>query len=397
MICVQNQIVLLALALGCGLVASIGISQVMDKNSSGMPAAVETAPVYVAMFNINLGDPIDASMVALQEWPKDKVPPGVISELSELEGRRPRTAIIQGEPIMEAKLLAPGQTADPIGEIPEGYRLVTIPVDAETSAAGLLSPGDRVDIQLFVGKDSRINVEEAMTKVILQNIRVYAIDQTVQRSADGTDAKSIAKTVSLLLTPAQSSKVHLAEKIGELTLVPRNPNDEDTGRLERHYRRGLTLRWRGRVSQRRAGTGCTANNSRTAFCSGDRWLRSKTSILRGGWRLLRHRKCVRCSSIRKPESRSSKRKQSRDPRYVNSRGTRILVWRKIAATSSILLTKKNSKTSTSIWMIFQTSMKIFRSTLLNSEVVDLTGGLLKGSCQATLLSACQKLGLSPLP
>jgi pilus assembly protein CpaB len=222
-----KSLMLLVLALGCGLVASIGISQVMDRNSK-RPNAAATTPIYIALHNINLGDPIDASMVSLQEWPKDRVPPGAISQLEDLEGRRPRTAIIQGEPLLDAKLLAPGQLADPITSIPKGFRLKTISVDAEKSAAGLLSPGDRVDVQLFVKRDERNGIDSARTKVILQNIRVFAVDQTVQRSPDGGEDRTIAKTISLLLTPEQASKLTLAENLGQVSLTPRNPNDEDS-------------------------------------------------------------------------------------------------------------------------------------------------------------------------
>ncbi len=222
-----KSLLLLVLALGCGLVASIGISQVLERNSKH-PAAMETVPIYVALHNINLGDPIEASMLSLEEWPKDKVPRGAISNLEELQGRRPRTAIIEGEPILEGKLLAPGQIADPIRSIPKGYRLKTIAVDAEKSAAGLLGPGDRVDVQLFVRKDSRSGFDSAKSKVILQNIRVFAVDQTVQRSPDGGEERTIAKTVSLLLKPEQASKLTLAENLGEVSLIPRNPDDEES-------------------------------------------------------------------------------------------------------------------------------------------------------------------------
>jgi pilus assembly protein CpaB len=217
-----KSLMLLALALGCGLVASIGISQVMDRPAQ---VTLEMAPIYIAKHNINLGDPIDAEMLSLQEWPKDKIPRGAISELSELEGRRPRTAIIEGEPILEGKLLAPGQVADPIQQIPKGMRLKTIAVNAE-KGVGLLGPGDRVDVQLFVRKDARTGIETAKSKIILQNIRVFAVDQTVQRSPDGSEEKAIAKTVSLMLSPEQASKLSLAEQIGELSLIPRNPDDD---------------------------------------------------------------------------------------------------------------------------------------------------------------------------
>ena len=180
-----KSLMLLVLALGCGLVASIGISQVMDRNSK-RPNAAATTPIYVALHNINLGDPIDAAMVSLQEWPKDRVPPGAISQLEDLEGRRPRTAIIQGEPILDAKLLAPGQLADPITSIPKGFRLKTISVDAEKSAAGLLEPGrSRRRAVVRQARRTATASTAAKTKVILQNIRVFAVDQTVQRSPDG--------------------------------------------------------------------------------------------------------------------------------------------------------------------------------------------------------------------
>lgn len=221
-----KSLLLLALALGCGLVASIGISQVMEGNAKGRGPSVETASIYVAMHNINLGDPIDATMVSLQEWPKDKVPPGALTSLENVEGRRPRTNIIAGEPILDAKLLAQGETVDPIASIPDGFRLTTIAVDAESSAAGLLSPGDRVDIQLFVNRNDRSGIAQARTKVILQNIKVFAIEQAVQRSADGGEARTIPKTVSLLVTPEQAAKIDLAQNLGQLSLIPRSPNDE---------------------------------------------------------------------------------------------------------------------------------------------------------------------------
>ncbi len=218
-----KSLLLLALALGCGLVASIGISQVMDRPQA---VSLETAPVYVAKHNINLGDPINKEMLVLQEWPKDKVPRGAIANLEDLEGRRPRTAIIEGEPILEGKLLEVGQVADPITQLPKGMRLKTVAVDAEKSAGGLLGPGDRVDVQLFVRKDQKTGIETAKSKVILQNIRIFAVDQTVQRSPDGGEERSVAKTVSLMLTPEQANKLSLAEQIGEISLIPRNPDDD---------------------------------------------------------------------------------------------------------------------------------------------------------------------------
>lgn len=220
-----KSLVLLALALGCGLVASIGISQVLDSNNKNQ-ANIETVPIYVALQNINLGDPVDDGMVSLQEWPQDKVPVGAITKWEDIEGRRPKTTIFQGEPLNDGKFLAKGETHDPISGIPPGMRLKTVSVDARKSAAGLLSPGDRVDVQLFVQRNERNGILHPFTKIILQNIRVFAVDQTVQRTAEGTEERSVAKTVSLVVTPEQASRVTTAENLGEISLIPRNPDDD---------------------------------------------------------------------------------------------------------------------------------------------------------------------------
>jgi pilus assembly protein CpaB len=220
-----KSFILLVLALGCGLVASIGISQVLDSQNK-QQAAIETVPIYVALHNINLGDSVDDGMVSLQEWPKDKVPVGAVTKWEDIEGRRPKTIIFQGEPLNDAKFLAKGETHDPIAGIPPGMRLKTVSVDARKSAAGLLSPGDRVDVQLFVKRNEQNGVAHPFTKIILQNIRVYAVDQAVQRTSEGTEERSVAKTVSLVVTPQQASRVTTAENMGEISLIPRNPDDD---------------------------------------------------------------------------------------------------------------------------------------------------------------------------
>ena len=219
-----KSLVLLALALGCGLIASIGISQVLENNNK--PAQVETAPIYVAQQNINVNDPITDKMVVLEEWPKDKVPAGAISKWEDVEERRPRSNIYQGEPLLDSKLLAKGQMSDPTQGIPQGMRLKTLSVDATKSAAGLLSPGDRVDIQIYVPKNDSQGIDKPFTKIILQNIRVYAVDQTTDKSIDGGEARNVAKTVSLIVTPKEANRITLAENMGTVTLIPRNRDDE---------------------------------------------------------------------------------------------------------------------------------------------------------------------------
>jgi pilus assembly protein CpaB len=219
-----KSLLLLTLALGCGLVASVGITQVLDRSGDSGPAA-ETVPIYVAKTDINLGDKITEELLNLQDWPKGKVPPGAIGELDKLTDRYPRTKIYQGEPLLDAKLLEADARDNPAQQVPSGFRVVSVQVNAHTGGAGLLRPGDRVDVQLFVKRSSQTGIGATKAKTILREIRVFAVDQAFRRTVSGEDA-SPARTVSLVVTPEQADKLTLATKLGEINLIIRNPDDE---------------------------------------------------------------------------------------------------------------------------------------------------------------------------
>ncbi|HEY4759658.1 MAG TPA: hypothetical protein VIH42_03675, partial [Thermoguttaceae bacterium] len=62
-----KSMALLMLALGCGLIASIGITQVLAKRNSE-PSAYpgETVPIFIAVKDIPLGDPLTAEVLKLE-------------------------------------------------------------------------------------------------------------------------------------------------------------------------------------------------------------------------------------------------------------------------------------------------------------------------------------------
>lgn len=217
-----KSLLLLTLALGCGLVASIGISQVLDRKSKSGPAP-KTEAIYIAKVDINLGDALTEELLNLEEWPADKVPSGVIRTFDELAGRRPRTKIYKGEPILEAKLIAADARDHPAQQVPPGYRIVSVRVSVETGGAGLLRPGDRVDVQLFTKRDPRRGIAETQTRTILKEIRVFAVDQDFRASEQ--DEASPARTISLVVTPDQGDKLMLATRLGDINLTIRNPDD----------------------------------------------------------------------------------------------------------------------------------------------------------------------------
>ena len=135
------------IALGCGLVASIGISQVLDRQIPILPT-IETEQILVAIDQINVGEIVDAQKIKLEEWPKDKIPQGAITKLEDIQERRSKQRVFAGEPILEAKLT--GEINDAADRIEQGHRAVSVEVTAETSVSGMLQPGDRVDVLCYL-------------------------------------------------------------------------------------------------------------------------------------------------------------------------------------------------------------------------------------------------------
>lgn len=220
-----KSLVLLVLALGCGLVASIGINQVMANRGVGASADVgETTPIFVALGEISIGDPLTAEMLKLEEWPKAKVPSGALSKLEDVEGRRCRQRFYTGEPILEAKLLAPGEKGQSATDlIPKGYRVVPIRVDAVSSSSGMILPGDRVDVMVHVAENHGRGIPYARTQTFLQKIKVFAVDDLFSRNDESAVS---AKTISLLVTPNQAELVMLAAQLGSVQLVMRSAADD---------------------------------------------------------------------------------------------------------------------------------------------------------------------------
>jgi pilus assembly protein CpaB len=221
-----KSMALLMLALGCGLVASIGITQVMAKrNTEPSGPVADTVPIFVAVKDIALGEPLSAAMVKQEPWPKDKVPPGALSNIEDVEGRRIRQRLFEGEPILENKLLSKGASAQGASAvIPVGYRVVSVLVDS-VSGSGLILPGDRVDVLVYLVSNSQHAIAETSTRTVLQDIKVFAVNDVVDMEKEGKDKCITAKTISLLVTPAQAAKVTLASEMGKIRLVMRGPED----------------------------------------------------------------------------------------------------------------------------------------------------------------------------
>jgi len=223
-----KSLILIVIALGCGLVASIGISQVLEQQSAEKVPEVKMENIFVAAEDIDINEQLTPELIKLEPWPADKIPEGAITALEDLQERRPRSRLFAGELILEGKLFGSDEDKGASKLIPLGFRVHSIKVNAESAASGLILPGDRVDVVVFlqIKRVDRPNVKKQMTRTILTNCRVFAVNEQIHRETDAQGNSIAAKTVSLLVTPKQVEVLVLASELGALSLSLRPP-DED--------------------------------------------------------------------------------------------------------------------------------------------------------------------------
>lgn len=219
-----KTIILLIIAIGCGLIFTIGISQVLGKPDG---EAVDTETIFVAIDNVPSYSKLSSELVREEEWPKDKVPQGAARSIEEFDGMSPRYPLVPGEPIVISKLSS-GNSKIAAERIPKGHQVLAVKVDKESALGGLVNPGDKVDVLVFIrGRSSGADQIRTGTRTILRNITVFAVNDQMARDPDAEATSIDAKTVSLLVLPEQSERLLLAKQLGTISLALRKPGDTE--------------------------------------------------------------------------------------------------------------------------------------------------------------------------
>lgn len=204
------------------------VVQVVEHRTTEKP---DMRTVIVAARPLPFGTKLTAGVLQARQWPAASVPEGTFTSMSALVGAQSErvvlSAIAKDEPILASKVTAPGQRASLSVVIDEGKKAVTIRVDDVLGVAGFVQPDDRVDILLTRSTRAANETRElsAYTDVLLQDVRVLAIDQLADRN---TQAKP-AKAVTVEVDTADAQKLVLAASIGQLSLALRRAGGSQVG------------------------------------------------------------------------------------------------------------------------------------------------------------------------
>ena len=148
-------------------------------------------------------------------------------ELPSVIGAVTRIPFLAGVPLTDAGLIRPGQDGFLAAVLLPDRRAITITVNQETSHAGMIAPGDRVDViftmQVSSADPSQLN---SFSRTVLEDIRVVAVGRRIESVSYTEQEDSLVpqvggSTVTLEVSPPEADQLVLASTRGSLALALR--------------------------------------------------------------------------------------------------------------------------------------------------------------------------------
>lgn len=218
--------------LGLALVAAAGAAFMVRSMLGGGTPPVEAKPapaiamseVLVADTNLTPGQKLLAEQVRWEKWPSSAVDASFIthtevgSEAEAVKGVVVRSPILANQPITNTAIVHANAAGFMAAMLTPGMRAVSIIVSAESGAGGFVLPNDRIDVI-----QTRKIDEAAISRTVLSNVRVLAVDQTFRQEKDTKTV--IGKTATVEVTPEQAELLSSAQGGGQLSLSLRPLGD----------------------------------------------------------------------------------------------------------------------------------------------------------------------------
>tara|TARA_R110002072_G_scaffold35754_28_gene105561 strand:- start:6932 stop:8062 length:1131 start_codon:yes stop_codon:yes gene_type:complete len=187
------------------------------------PQKAPVTRILVAARDLPTGALVRAEDLAFRAWPEVAEGEDVYlleeqTSLDDYLGAVVRRALTAGDPVTRRRLVKPGEQGFLAAVLEPNTRAVSVPINGVTGVAGLVFPGDRVDLILThtitLADDANIT-ERRAAETVLENVRILAIDQSTD---DQSDEPKVGKTATLEVLPQQAERVILLAELGQLSL-----------------------------------------------------------------------------------------------------------------------------------------------------------------------------------
>ncbi len=178
---------------------------------------------------IQAGILIKPEDIATVDLPVTELPAGVrpdtVQARSEMIGGMVRRGVLAQAPLLAAEVLRPSDGGFLAAVLAPEHRAVSVAVDAVSGTAGLIWPGDRVDLILTqeTGEQGTPVGRRTFGETVLKDVRVIAVDQQLAHGVTpdaGTTAQS-NRTVTLEVLPEAAERVAVAVRLGRVSLTVR--------------------------------------------------------------------------------------------------------------------------------------------------------------------------------
>ena len=240
-----RTVIILVLLVVVPLAAAVVAARFLLPGNSAKPGQAEAKPaaaspveekvtrkIFVAARSLPVGTLLTEEDMSALDLPDNEIRRGHFvmdgpKAIDELRGHAVRKALAAGTPLIASAVVGPGQRGFLAAALRPGTRAVTIQLGAGTRHAGLIDPGDRVDVILTAKLRLSDGVQSVFTRTILEDVRVVAVDRQVGTSAETADSGKQVKrteiaTATLEVSPTQADRLALGEHEGKLSLAVRS-------------------------------------------------------------------------------------------------------------------------------------------------------------------------------
>jgi pilus assembly protein CpaB len=223
-------------ALGAGSAAAYFANDYIDRSVQQRRAEIDSqyapAKVVVASADLRPGSFLSGETVAVREVPRAFLHSDAVlsDDWSGVAGRVLSHGVRSGEPVLMSHL-AQDAGAGFSSQLNQGMRALTFRVDDESSIAGMLAPGDRIDLFFTTTTNN-----ESVTLPLLTNVIVIATGVRTLTNTGYLDERRDAgtySTVTVSVLPEDAAKITHAQDAGKITITLRQPKDDASIQIAR--------------------------------------------------------------------------------------------------------------------------------------------------------------------
>ncbi len=223
----------LILSIALGTAAVLMVRNYITGEKKAMKKGLEPVRIVVARRNIPANEPLEVEWVAARPVPTKFVHANAIypEEVDLIISRELVYPVRAGDPILWMDFKGGERYRGFSTMIKESERAMTVRVDEMSTIAGLIQPGDHIDMlgtfkRTSDSRDSRNELETTIT--LLQNVVVLATGQITSARSGMRKDRSASGMLTILVTPEEAALLIHAQRVGKLYNVLRNPEDIET-------------------------------------------------------------------------------------------------------------------------------------------------------------------------